>query len=173
MLTDPLVYQSSRCTPNTDVLAALGELALRHADLDYVLRLTVKTITELPLREGLMLTQRSRGSKRYRELVLKHARRKLGDDHEAVKELQAFMERARAVSETRNRYLHGIWVFLHGIDGPRIVDRDDNGNRVVSAIPSVEALRDLTASIVNIIEELNHSRLGGFLYEALQMETQG
>ena len=76
MANDPVVYQSNRFTPSTEVLAALGEVALRHADLDYALRLTVKTITKRPLREGLLLTQRSRGSKRYRELVIKHARAK-------------------------------------------------------------------------------------------------
>jgi hypothetical protein len=43
---------------NLDLLAAVGKVAIRHGQLDHVLRMTVKTITRITIREALGATER-------------------------------------------------------------------------------------------------------------------
>lgn len=52
------------------VLAALGKVAIRHGQLDYILRMTVKSILALSIREALDATARQ-GSKDLRKRGIK------------------------------------------------------------------------------------------------------
>ncbi len=48
------------------LLAAVGKVALRHGQLDYVLRMTVKSILKLSIRDALDATDRQ-GSRELRD----------------------------------------------------------------------------------------------------------
>jgi hypothetical protein len=65
------------------LLAAVAKVAVRHGQLDYVLRMAVKSIERLTIRQGLDATERQ-GSAALRERVRKLARKKLGEGRALV-----------------------------------------------------------------------------------------
>ena len=60
------------------LLAAVGKVALRHGQLDYVLRMTVKSILKLSIRDALDATDRQ-GSRGLRDRVRKLAKKRFGE----------------------------------------------------------------------------------------------
>jgi hypothetical protein len=60
------------------VLAAVGKIALRHGQLDHVLRMTIKSLTGVSVNEAIDATARQ-GSRELRERIRKLARRRLGE----------------------------------------------------------------------------------------------
>jgi hypothetical protein len=74
------------------VLAAVGKIALQHGQLDHVLRMTIKSLTGVSMKEALDATARQ-GSRELRERIRKLARRRLGEGVGLV-QLEANLERA-------------------------------------------------------------------------------
>jgi hypothetical protein len=60
------------------ILAAVGKIALRHGQLDHVLRMTIKSLTGVSANEAIDATARQ-GSRKLRERIRKLARRRLGE----------------------------------------------------------------------------------------------
>ena len=56
------------------LLTAIGKVAVRHGQLDYGLKLTIKSILGISIPEALAATDR-KPSARLRELIVKEARR--------------------------------------------------------------------------------------------------
>ena len=143
------------------VLAAVGKIALRHGQLDYILRMTVKTVAGLSLKDGIDATARL-GSRERRERIRKRARQRLGEGQPLLM-LEAILQRAAKATEKRNRLLHSLWA--HELDGePVIRDEDDHTFR---GIPTAAELEAVAASLEAITSELNTARLDGFLSAAL------
>src|SRR5258708_10131041 len=89
------------------LLAAVAKVAIRHGQLDYVLRMRVKSIERLTIRQGLDATERQ-GSAALRERVRKLARKKLGEGRALVL-LDALLARSGRATRRRNQLLHGLW----------------------------------------------------------------
>ena len=142
------------------LLAALGKVAIRHGQLDYVLRMTVKSIRELPISEALDATARQ-GSRELRERVRKLAKQKLGEG-EPLTRLDALLERSRRATDKRNELLHRLWA--HQLDGEPVI-RDDDHNWL--PIPSVADLEHWADELATLATALNEARLEGFLKAAL------
>jgi hypothetical protein len=142
------------------ILESLGRIALRHAHLDHILRMTIKTLGEVSVREGLDPTS-FEGSRVLRERIRKIARNKLGEGTALIK-LQAQLERARRATENRNELIHNIWA--QPLDGEPQIRTNDH---TWKPIPTIDALNALENEIASITEELNDGRLDGFLSEAL------
>jgi len=150
---------------NTDLLAGIGEVALRHEHLNYVLRMTIKTLANLSINEALDATACA-GSSELRSRINKLARQRLGEG-EALLKTQALLERCKRATEKRNDLIHSIWV----------KELDGDASRKASAhtcnsLPSTTELHDLAIKISQLIEELNHVRLDGFLNEALLLKLK-
>ena len=142
------------------LLAALGEIALRHEHLNHVLKMTIKVLANVTPEEAISAT-RYEGSRQLRERIRKLARSRLGEGT-ALLRLQALVSECERVTEARNRYVHGLWA--KELDGdPQL--RNEFGEP--GPVPTVEELSTLAMEIDSVAQKLNHERLLGFLAEAL------
>jgi hypothetical protein len=144
-----------------DLLAAFGEVALRHEHLSHILRMTIKTLARLRVDEALDATAYD-GARELRERVRRLARQRLGEGEPLLK-LQALLERCRRATERRNELMHGIWA--KELDGEAVRRGTDH---TWHPLPTREELTALASELQNLSEALNTARLDGFLSEALE-----
>lgn len=147
------------------LLAAFGEVALRHEQLSHVLRMTIKTLTCIQVQEALDATSRASSSE-LRERVNKLARRYMREGASLL-QLQALLARCAKATAKRNDFIHNVWV------------RESNGefSRQASSnssqpVPSVEDLRTLANELCQLTGTLNHARLHGFIKDGMQERAQ-
>ncbi|MBH0191988.1 MAG: hypothetical protein HP492_09585 [Nitrospira sp.] len=142
------------------LLAAFGEVALRHEHLSHILRMTIKTLAGLEVNEALDATAFD-GAAILRNRVRKLARQRFGEGQTLLK-VQSLTERCRRATERRNDYVHSVWA--QELDGEA---KRRGGNRRWLPIPSVAELQTLSQELQALAQELNHARLEGFIFEAI------
>lgn len=149
-----------------DIQAAVGRIALRHGQLDYGLRLAVKSILGISVADALDATDRQ-GTRDLRMRVRKLAKQKIGEG-EALCKLDALLNRSRRLTDRRNSYLHNLWA------------QDENGNPIIGddeckmgPIPTIAELDVLADELAHVTWDLNRARLNGFLAEALRVKVSG
>ncbi|MDA8257429.1 MAG: hypothetical protein M0Z99_17675 [Betaproteobacteria bacterium] len=143
-----------------ELLAAYGELSLRHEHLTHILRMTIKTLAGLDVSEALDATVYD-GAARLRERIKVLARQRLGEGPALLK-LQAILEQCKRATERRNDHIHSVWgKELDGEPFRRGVDHS------WQPLPTVEELKTLGQKISVLTNTLNDARLTGFLAEAL------
>ena|SRR6516165_1337930 len=142
------------------VLEAIGKIALRHGQLDYSMKMAVRTLSRVTIDEAIDATERQ-SSRELRERVRRLARKRIGDG-EAFVRLEAILERARRATDRRNELLHGLWA--QELDGDPVVR---SSGRAFGPIPSAEELETLADTLAEIGKTLTIARLDGFLREAL------
>ena len=135
-----------------ELLAAIGEVALRHEHLTYVLRMTIKSIARLAIDEALDATEYD-GARDLRERIKKLARQKLGEG-EALLRLQALITRCARATDKRNAMIHGIWA--KELDGD-LVQRGAGNSW--GPPPSREQLLQLANELKELTWALNEARL--------------
>ncbi len=144
-----------------DLLRAAGKVAIAHANLEHILRMTVKTLAKLTVQTALDATQNDKMHE-LRKCIFKLFRQ-LNPKEELIIKLKALLRRSEKLSEERNSLLHRPWA----VDEDRtwvIKDEDHNwGNP-----PKAQTLEDLAQKIESFAEELNHERLKGFLAHAIK-----
>lgn len=143
------------------ILAAIGMVAARHAQLDHVLRMTVKSIAGVSPAEALDATEGD-ASWQLREHILALAKRRLGPSP-AMVQLRALLTRAKNASGRRNKFLHGLWA--QELDGQEVYPADGRRQASVPSIGDLEALAD---ELFDVAAALNAARLKGFLHAALE-----
>lgn len=149
-----------------DLLAAYGELSLRHEHLTHILRMTIKTLARLEVSEALDATAYD-GATRLRDRIKTLAKQRLGEG-EALLKLQAILERCKRATEKRNDLIHSVWG--KELDGEPFRRGNDHSWQ---PLPTVDELKTLGEEILKLTESLNHARLTGFLAEALVKPTKG
>ena len=142
------------------LLAAFGEVALRHEHLSHVLRMTIKTLANLRPDEAVDATAYD-GARQLRARIRKLARQRLGEGEPLLK-LQALLERCRRTTDWRNELMHGIWA--KELDGEPLRRGSDSNWH---PLPSAQDLSDLASEIESLTQAINVARLEGFLSEAL------
>lgn len=147
------------------VVAAVGRIALRHGQLDYILRMTIKTLAGLSIKDALDATARL-GSRDLRERIRKLGRQRLGESTPLLR-LEAILQRAAKATDRRNHLLHTLWA--HELDGAAVIRDEDN--HTFKAIPMPAELDAVAATLAEIATELNTARLDGFLSEALKQKN--
>jgi hypothetical protein len=152
--------------PEPDRLAALGEVSIRHGFLDLVLRRTIKTLAGVTIAEADKALARA-GARELRDLVERHAKRRLGKGHPDVLRVKALLRDCEDVTEQRNGLTHDLWAKY--LDGDAVLYRHDGAT--VQMPPAAE-MRALANRILSLALALNEARLGGFLYEALGAADQ-
>lgn len=145
---------------DNELLAAYGELSLRHEHLTHILRMTIKTLARLEISEALDATAYD-GAARLRDRIRTLARQRLGEG-EALLKLQAILERCKRATEKRNDLIHNVWG--EELDGEPFRRGNDHSWQ---PLPTVEELKMLGEEISVLTESLNDARLLGFLAEAL------
>ena len=147
---------------NPQILAAIGAVGVRHGQLDYALRMTVKSISGIGLEPALDFTE-GMSSHELRRLIRKMARKKLGNASNSYLLLAAFLTRAQEATRQRNELMHGLWAF--DLDEGR--DRFRHKGREWRETPEADELMALADETAQITDELHVARLHGFLKEAL------
>lgn len=144
------------------VRAAIGDVAVRHGQLDYALRMMVKSISGIGLDPALDATE-GKSSRDLRQLIRKMAKKKLGAASNSFLLLEALLTRAQRVTQQRNELLHGLWAF--DLDEGR--DRFRHKGRAWGKTPETDELEALANETAQIAADLHEARLSGFLKEAL------
>ncbi|MGA7263547.1 MAG: hypothetical protein WCB44_00790 [Stellaceae bacterium] len=104
------------------VVGAVGRIALRHGQLDYMLRMTIKSLGGLSTQDALDATARL-GSRDLRERIRKLARHRLGEGAPLLR-LEAILQRVAKATERRNHLLHTLWA--HELNGAPVIRDEDN-----------------------------------------------
>ena len=146
------------------LLAAFGEVGLRHEHLNHILRMTIRTLANLEIDEAIDATLHDSPSTLH-ERVRKLARQRLGEGHALLK-VQALIGRCRRLTDKRNEYVHSVWA--RELDGPSM-RRDRNSEWL--PLPTLLELQALSSELLKITGELNKARLEGFIFQA--MSTRG
>jgi len=144
---------------DTALLAAIGEVALRNEHLNYILRMTIKTLARLDIDEALDATAYD-SSSQLRERTKKLARQRLGDGEPLLK-LQALLERCKRATEKRNDLIHCVWG--KELDGEPA--RKGTGN-AWRPLPTAAELHAIAEEIMRLTGDLNEARLEGFVHLA-------
>ena len=142
------------------LLAAYGELSLRHEHLTHILRMTIKTLARLEVTEALDATAYD-GAAQLRDRIRTLARQRLGEG-EALLKLQAILERCKRATEKRNALIHSVWG--KELDGEPFRRANDHSWQ---PLPTVEELKVLGEELRALTVALNDARLQGFLAEAI------
>ena len=148
------------CVPDAATLQALGIVSVRYGQLEYALRMTVKSLTGLDVREALDST-RFTSAKALRERILAKARKKLSEQRD-VDALANLIDRTAAMTLRRNDVLHGF--YARELDGESRLFANDTWQ----AVPTPDELTALAAQIAGITDEIQDARLNGLLAEALR-----
>jgi hypothetical protein len=143
-----------------ELLSAFGKVALRHEQLNHILRMTIKTLAQLTHHEALDATNKD-GSRKLRDRICKLARQRLGEGQSLLK-LLALMERCKRATEKRNEYVHRVWA--KELDGDFKMQGSDHEWK---PIPTRQELIKLSEEILELVKDLNLARSDGFLSEAL------
>lgn len=146
--------------PGDPILVAIGKIAIRHGQLDYSLKMTVRTLAGISIIEAVDATERE-SSRALRDRVRKLARKRLGESVTLVR-LDALLTRARKATERRNELLHALWA--HELDGDPVMRSEGTAFR---PIPAVRELEDVAGEMARITAEIMEARLNGFLHTAL------
>jgi hypothetical protein len=118
------------------LLAAVGEVAIRHEHLNHMLRMTVKSLADVSVREALTATMYE-GSAQLRDRVRKLAKRRLGEGATLIK-LQSLLAECERLTLKRNQLVHGLWA--KELDGDAHV-QDSYGQPV--PVPTADQLKAL------------------------------
>jgi hypothetical protein len=148
-----------------DLLAAIGEVALRHEHLNHILRMTIKTLARLDVAEALDATAYDSTSQ-LRERIKKLARQRLGEGEPLLK-LHALLERCKRATERRNNLVHSVWG--KELDGEPALRGSAEEWR---PLPTTAELQDLAENLSQLTLQLNEARLEGFLHQALTQKAK-
>jgi hypothetical protein len=146
-----------------NVQAALGVLVVRHGHLEYILRMTIKSLCGLSIHDALIDTNKQ-GAKRLRERIEKEAESRLGQCA-ALEKLLKLLRRSWKASDERNLYVHNVWA--RELDGPLKIQSEDFS---WMGAPTAQELERLSDEIKDITDELNEDRLHGSLKEAIKKQ---
>jgi DNA-binding transcriptional MerR regulator len=147
--------------PGAEVLAALGEISVRHGYLDLVLRRTIKTLSGVSIGEVDKALART-GAGEMQGMIDRLAKRRLRKEHPAVLRLKAILSDCERVTERRNQLTHAPWAKF--LDGEAVLYR---ATGETLKMPTMVELKALADEIHALATSLNAERLGGFIAEAL------
>ena len=148
-----------------NLLQALGRLAIAHTHLELMLRYCVKTIARLTTEEALDATAGDRLSdlrSRIRNLFKERKPTALERNR-----LDALLEKAKRLSETRNAYLHRAWS-----ETPEGLAVTKGDHYEWESAPSDSDIEAVTSEILGLVQTLNEDRLRGFIYHVLHRLPQ-
>jgi len=146
--------------PDANTLQALGLVALRHGQLEYALRMVIKSLTGQEVLPALESTFR-KSVWQLRKTIVETAEKELGPGAHLEK-LGELIDRAEVASDKRNKYLHSL--YAEELDGDPMLLGD---NHKWEPVPTPEQLTELAGEIISIANELHEARIHGFLKEAI------
>jgi hypothetical protein len=141
-------------------LAAAGQLACAAGTHELVLQYLYKTILEIDLKTALWATEQG-----YIEDIRRSCRKcfikKVKDESEIAK-LDSLLNRSRNLMKKRNSILHRGWAIN---DKGILVSKDEDQN--FSKPPKILELDEVSKKLIELNDEINSARLGGYLSQAI------
>jgi hypothetical protein len=150
--------------PSPAVTRDVGKIVIRHGHLDYVLRLTIKSLLKISIFDPLFKQETDKMSSMLRARIKELTPTKLAGHKDVLDELLAQIDRAEKLTELRNGIVHGVWARNKG--GGAVKLRDTKNDKL-HPMPTVKQLRLAERDIDELWRELNRSRLNGKLKQAL------
>lgn len=141
-----------------DLMQAAGGVALAHSQLELMLRMTIKTLAGLTVREALDATESSKNWE-LRKSITSIFRKKTKDPTLRLK-LQALLKNCQRLSEKRNSLLHNAWAITG--DGSLVTKGPDHA---WGPAVTVDELVKLASDIADMVAKLNDERLKGFIQQ--------
>lgn len=148
---------------DAEVLISAGSLALAHGQLELMLRMTIKSLSGLSVREALNATERMKNSD-LRKQIDQLFRDKTQDKTLRLK-LRAILQECENASDKRNRLLHNAWAL--GEDGSVVTKGPEHA---WGPAPTSEEIMQMANEIGALTETLNRARLEGFIREVCTEE---
>jgi hypothetical protein len=147
-----------------EFLAAVGKVALQHAHLDHMLRLTIKSLAGTTVPQARLATA-GYTSAALRDEVKALAKKSLGDGPAYIC-LRAMLTRAKVLTKKRNDLMHGISAReinraaedVEPYGDPVLLDEELNAR----PLPTARELLDLAGAIEQLVNEMNGFRLHDF-----------
>lgn len=149
--------------PNEEVLARIGEISVRHGQLDAVIKMLIKDLSGVSLAEAVDATDRQ-SSNDLRVRVRKLALKRFGESATLVK-VDALLSRSRRATEKRNELLHALWAVER--DGPSVWRKQGSG---FEEVPPVSELKALAEDLLQIHNDIITARFEGFLKLAMTLQ---
>jgi hypothetical protein len=137
-------------------------VATRHAHLDYILRMVIKSLNGKPLDEALRDTGRV-GSRELRKRIKKLARDRL-KDHGSLDRLLNTLKECKKITEARNEVMHDIAAVLVDGNGDLLRRSEQHG---IKPFHSKKKLLVLAKKLGDMAEQIVEDRLNGYLKTAL------
>lgn len=145
-----------------ELLKELGRVAVLHTHLDMALKMMIKSLAGLSVREGRdALRWTTAGTLRNR--IRRLATQRLGEG-KALLKLEAMLQRCEELSRKRNEYVHRVVAEVLDSGNPQLETRDYGW----TSLPTITEVQALATQIDALTREMHHERLSGFLFEALE-----
>jgi hypothetical protein len=138
------------------LLEAAGRVALAHGQLELMLRMTVKTLAGLTVKEALNATEKSKNWELRKDIVSLF-NNKTKDPSLRLK-LKAILGDCGRLSDERNRLLHNAWALA--VDGSVVSKGPDHA---WGSAAGPDDLDELASEISGAVANLNRERLRGFI----------
>ena len=138
------------------LLQAAGTAALAHGQLELMLRMTIKVLAGLTVREALDATREYKNWQLHKEIVsLFNGKTR---DASLRLKLKSILGRCKRLSDERNTLLHNAW----GIDpdGSVVTKGSDH---VWGKAPEQSDLKELAEEIQSVVNILDEERRTGFI----------
>jgi hypothetical protein len=143
-----------------DLQAAGGRVAIRHGQLDHVLRMMLRSIDDITAEEAWSRTGRMT-SGLLCQCVRKAAKAAIGEA-EAFLQIDALLIEAASATDERNKLMHALWAA--GDIGEQ--QYRPRGHR--EPVPTPFQLDAIANRLDAVAGRLNHARRHGLLKEALE-----
>lgn len=134
-----------------ELLAAVGELTLRHEHLDHILRMTVRVLTGREIDDALTAKDLW-ASKTLQRKIKEYGEKFLGEG-EDFSALCSLLSRCKQVTTQRNEIVHSLWA--EKLDGEP-ARRYENGEW--QSLPNPAELHRLSEEIRILVRELLDAR---------------
>ena len=146
--------------PSRDLLAAIGEVSLRHEQMHHALKMMIKSLANLKPAEAIAAIGYD-GAMQLRKDIQKLARKVLSIGTPYYK-VRAMLTVCEKLTEERNTLIHGLWAEKE--NGETHIRDIDGTSR---PLPTAEQLKHLADEMAKITHVMHRERLKGFLAKAL------
>lgn len=138
------------------LLEAAGKVALAHGQLELMLRMTIKSLDGLDVRDALTLTHNMKNWQLRKAIEDKFCKRTR--DPALHARLRTILRECKDLSDHRNLLLHNAWAIA--FDGSIVTKGETHA---WGPAPNADELTTLATKIKQCVAILNEARLVGFI----------
>jgi hypothetical protein len=161
------VWITNEIPDNKPLMEAMGRVAIRHSQLDSMLKYVLKTLSGQSV-EVIFKNHAGWLTSRLQTHVREVAARKLSG--EPLEKLISILDRCEAATESRNDFVHSFWQAVAD-SNPKQYRMLRVDGVTISELPTVTELLAVSRELLVLADELNEARRSGFLAKALEKRS--